>query len=93
MKENRQTDEQQLIETLIESKQKYRMIIQAAIARWVKDFQDGKIVIKTADDLKTLMMIDLELQKNIRTERKMQGRKHVISGEGDQTNGPGARSK
>ncbi|MEC0269396.1 hypothetical protein [Paenibacillus anseongense] len=52
-----------LIEGILESKSKYRKIIQAGIARWVKDFQDGRIEIKSVEDLKKLIEIDLELQK------------------------------
>jgi trehalose/maltose hydrolase-like predicted phosphorylase len=52
-----------LIEGILESKSKYRKIIQAGIARWVKDFQDGRIEIKSVEDLKKLIEIDLVLQK------------------------------
>lgn len=52
-----------LIEGILESKSKYRKIIQAGIARWVKDFQDGRIEIKSVEDLKKLIEIDLELQR------------------------------
>lgn len=45
------------------SKEKYRKIVQAGIARWVMDFQKGQIRITTVDDLKKLIEIDLELQK------------------------------
>ncbi|MBP1961174.1 hypothetical protein [Paenibacillus aceris] len=41
-----------LLEGILEFKSKYRKIIQAGIARWVKDFQDDRIE------------IDLELQKD-----------------------------
>jgi hypothetical protein len=50
-----------LIEGILETKSKYRKIIQAGIARWVKDFQDGRIEIKSVEDLKKLIEIDLEL--------------------------------
>ena len=33
-------------------------IVQAGIARWVKDFKDGRIKIETVDDLKKLIEID-----------------------------------
>ncbi|WLR50044.1 hypothetical protein LC040_12195 [Bacillus tianshenii] len=56
--------EVETIESILESKEKYRRIIQAGIARWVKDFQDGRIEIKSVDDLKKLIEIDLELQKD-----------------------------
>ncbi|TMV49375.1 hypothetical protein FE783_12730 [Paenibacillus mesophilus] len=56
--------ELQVLGGIIDSKEKYRKIIQAGIARWVRDFQDGRIEIKTVDDLKKLIEIDLELQKD-----------------------------
>lgn len=52
----------EVMEGLIEAKAKYRKLIQASIAKWVKDFQDGRIVINNVDDLKKLIEIDLELQ-------------------------------
>lgn len=45
------------------SKDKYRKIVQAGIARWVKDFQKGQIKIDTVNDLKKLIEIVLQLQK------------------------------
>ncbi|AMA72763.1 hypothetical protein P4S93_09185 [Aneurinibacillus thermoaerophilus] len=56
--------EVEIMESIIESKSKYRKIIHAGIARWVKDFQEGRIEIKTVDDLKKLIEIDLELQRD-----------------------------
>ncbi|NOU95605.1 hypothetical protein GC093_20570 [Paenibacillus sp. LMG 31456] len=53
----------EVIQGILESKSKYRKIVQAGIARWVKDFQDGRIEIKTVEDLKKLIEIDIELQK------------------------------
>lgn len=53
-----------VMEGIMESKEQYRKIIKAGIARWVKDFQDGRIEIKTVDDLKKLIEIDIELQKD-----------------------------
>lgn len=38
--------------------------MKAAIAKWVKDFQSGHIEIKTVDDLKKLIELDIELQKD-----------------------------
>ncbi|MBN6886232.1 trehalose/maltose hydrolase-like predicted phosphorylase [Cytobacillus horneckiae] len=68
---NKRSNEELLIEHeamtvtgVLESKEKYRKIIQASIARWVKDFQEGRIEIKSVDDLKKLIEIDLELQKD-----------------------------
>lgn len=49
---------------ILESKSQYRKIVKAGIAKWVKDFQDGRIEIKTVDDLKKLIEIDIELQKD-----------------------------
>lgn len=49
---------------LIETKEKYRKVVQAGIAHWIKDFQQGRIEIKTVDDLKKLIEIDLQLQKD-----------------------------
>jgi hypothetical protein len=56
--------ESELIKTVLESKGNYRKIIQAGIARWVKDFQDGRVEIKTVEDLKTLIEIDMILQQD-----------------------------
>lgn len=53
-----------VMEGILESKEQYRKIIKVAIARWVKDFQAGHIEIKTVDDLKKLIEIDIELQKD-----------------------------
>jgi TorA maturation chaperone TorD len=47
-----------------EQKEKYERIINAGIAKWVKDFQDGRIQIKTVDDLKKLIEISLILQRD-----------------------------
>lgn len=55
--------ESKAIEDTLEAKTKYRKIIQAGIAQWVKDFQDGRIAIKTVDDLKKLIEVDMYLQK------------------------------
>lgn len=56
--------ELEVMEGILESKGQYRKIIKAGIAKWVKDFQDGRIEIKTVDDLKKLIEIDIELQKD-----------------------------
>lgn len=53
-----------VMEGILESKEQYRKIVKAGIAKWVKDFQDGRIEIKTVDDLKKLIEIDLELQRD-----------------------------
>ncbi|MEK3882411.1 hypothetical protein [Paenibacillus sp. PL2-23] len=49
---------------ILESKEQYRKIIKAAIARWVKDFQEGRIEVQTVDDLRKLIELDIELQKD-----------------------------
>lgn len=56
--------ELEVIGGILESKAKYRKIIQAGIARWVKDFQEGRIKIETVEDLKKLIEIDIELQRD-----------------------------
>lgn len=54
----------ELVEGILQSKEKYRKIIQAGIAQWVRDFQAGNIKVQSVDDLKKLIEIDLELQKD-----------------------------
>ncbi|ASB91735.1 MULTISPECIES: hypothetical protein [Bacillus] len=54
----------ELLENISQSKEKYRKIIQAGIAQWVKDFQSGHIKVNTVDDLKKLIELDIELQKD-----------------------------
>lgn len=51
-----------VIESINESKEQYRKVIKAAIAKWV--IQSGHIEIKTVDDLKKLIELDIELQKD-----------------------------
>ena len=46
-----------------DSKVKYRKLVQAGISRWVNDFQKGNIQINTVDDLKKLIELDLDLQR------------------------------
>jgi len=53
-----------ILESILESKTKYRKIVQAAIGRWVRDFQDGKIEIRSVDDLRKLVELDIELQQD-----------------------------
>lgn len=48
-------------EQLLDSKERYRKIVQAGIAKWVKDFQEGNIQIRTVDDLRKLIEMDHEL--------------------------------
>ncbi|RAT95948.1 hypothetical protein [Brevibacillus sp. Leaf182] len=54
----------EVMEGIMESKDQYRKVVKAAIAKWVKDFQSGNIEIKTVDDLKKLIELDIELQKD-----------------------------
>ena len=51
-------------ENIGESKEKYRKIVQAGITQWVKDFQSGHIKISSVDDLKKLIELDIDLQKD-----------------------------
>jgi hypothetical protein len=45
------------------SKDKYRKVVQAGIAKWISDFQKGNIVINSVSDLRQLIELDLELQQ------------------------------
>ena len=45
-------------------KSKYRKVVQAGIAKWISDFQKGKIVFNSVSDLKQLIELDMYLQKN-----------------------------
>jgi len=56
--------ELEVLQGIAESKTKYRKVTQAAIAQWVKDFQAGAIRIETVDDLKKLIELDIDLQKD-----------------------------
>lgn len=47
---------------LQDSRKKYRKIVQAGIAKWIGDFQQGKIIINSISDLHQLIEMDLELQ-------------------------------
>jgi hypothetical protein len=62
-------NEVNILSELIDAKGKYRKVIQAAVAKWVKRFQDGEIRVDTVEDLRTLMQIDLELQRNIANDQ------------------------
>lgn len=55
----------EVMKGIIDTKEQYRRIIKAAVARWVKDFQDGRIEIQTVDDLRKLIELDIELQQEI----------------------------
>ncbi|MDQ0114372.1 hypothetical protein [Paenibacillus harenae] len=52
----------EILVELDKSRNKYRTIVQAGIAKWVKDFQEGKIKIETVDDLKKLVELDINIQ-------------------------------
>jgi hypothetical protein len=53
-----------IIEGITDSKAKYRKVVQAGIAMWVSDFQRGNIEINSVDDLKKLIELDIELQRD-----------------------------
>ena len=53
-----------ICEGIQDSKVKYRKIVQAGIAKWVSDFQKGNIEINSVDDLKKLIELDIDLQKD-----------------------------
>jgi hypothetical protein len=57
--------ELEIAQGILESKEQYRRIIKATIARWVKDFQENRIEINTVDDLRKLIELDIELQKDV----------------------------
>jgi DNA gyrase/topoisomerase IV subunit A len=54
----------EVIQGILDSREKYRKIVQAGIAHWVKEFQEKRIEIKTIDDLRKLIEMDIELQKD-----------------------------
>lgn len=53
-----------MAESIHESKERYRKIVQAGIAQWIKDFKGGHIKVSTVDDLKKLIELDIDLQKD-----------------------------
>ncbi|MCJ8015239.1 hypothetical protein MUG84_26580 [Paenibacillus sp. KQZ6P-2] len=55
---------EEIMKELERSKGKYRTIVQAGIAKWVKDFQDGRIKITTVEDLKKLIEMDIQILKD-----------------------------
>lgn len=69
-------DELDLIDSHIDSKTKYRRIVQAAIAQWVKDYQNGTIQVNTVNDLRILINMDAELQRGILTSNKMKSNRN-----------------
>ncbi|MHC1760536.1 MAG: hypothetical protein AB9917_13710 [Negativicutes bacterium] len=56
--------EAEIVEGIQESKTQYRKIVKAGISQWVKDFQKGLVKVNTVDDLKKLIELDIELQKD-----------------------------
>lgn len=64
------SQEVDILNGIVDSKEKYRRIIQASIARWVKDFQDQRIEIRTIDDLRKLIEMDLDIQRSIANDKK-----------------------
>lgn len=59
--ENARRIEQASNETIVEVKAKYHKIIKAVIGKFVEDFQQGNIKIRSIKDLEKLMRLDLEL--------------------------------
>ncbi|WP_367593489.1 hypothetical protein [Heyndrickxia camelliae] len=64
-----------LINEIQETNLNYRKIIQAGIHKWVKDYQEGRIKIESVADLKKLIDLDTELQKEniflLKTHKKL----------------------
>jgi hypothetical protein len=56
--------EAEIAEGIQESKNQYRKIVKAGISQWVKDFQKGLVKVNTVDDLKKLIELDIDLQKD-----------------------------
>lgn len=50
------------LESLEETKERYRKVTQAAITTFVKGLKDGQIEIKTVDEFEKLVKLDLYLQ-------------------------------
>ncbi|ALV04464.1 hypothetical protein FH505_14650 [Bacillus velezensis] len=53
-----------VLENISEFKEKYRKIVSAGIAQWIRDFQNGRIEVNTVDDLKKLIELNIQLQKD-----------------------------
>lgn len=47
-----------------EGRDKYRKIVQAGLAKWISNFQQGKIKLETVSDLKQLIEMDEYFQTN-----------------------------
>ncbi|MGE6579011.1 hypothetical protein ACQKFM_29320 [Paenibacillus xylanexedens] len=56
--------ELEVAEGILESKEKYRKIVKASIAQWVKDLQAGNIKMQTVQDLERLIELDIKLQQD-----------------------------
>lgn len=48
-----------------EGRGKYRKIVQAGLAKWISNFQQGKIKLDSVSDLKNLIEIDEQLLPSI----------------------------
>lgn len=46
-----------------EGRNKYRKVVQAGIAKWISNFQQGKIRLETVGDLRQLIEMDEILQR------------------------------
>ena len=53
-----------IVEGILDSKARYRKIVQAGIGKWVSDFQKGNIQVNSVEDLKKLIELDLDLQRD-----------------------------
>lgn len=51
---------------LQEGRGKYRKVVQAGIAKWISNFQQGKVRLETVGDLKGLIEMDEILQSGER---------------------------
>ena len=45
------------------TREQYRRVVQAGIAKWIEKFQAGEIKIETVSDLRELMEMDFFLQE------------------------------
>lgn len=56
-------EDDEVLKQLKDSKDRYRKIVQAAIGQWVRDFQNGQIKVETVEDLRSLIDLDIRLQR------------------------------
>lgn len=56
-------EDEETLKELDDAKSKYQKIVQAAIGQWVRDFKRGDIRVSTVEDLRTLIELDLRLQR------------------------------